>query len=79
MDEPTAGLDPQERIRFRELISGLGKNKIVLLSTHIVSDLEHIADRLMIMKDGQLRWQGNRSAGGEDLEAVYISQIGEKR
>ena len=66
MDEPTAGLDPQERIRFRELISGLGKNKIVLLSTHIVSDLEHIADRLMIMKDGQLRWQGNRSAGGED-------------
>ena len=67
MDEPTAGLDPQE------------KNKIVLLSTHIVSDLEHIADRLMIMKDGQLRWQGNRSAGGEDLEAFYISQIGEKR
>ena len=79
MDEPTAGLDPQERIRFRELISGLGKNKIVLLSTHIVSDLEHIADRLMIMKDGQLRWQGNRSAGGEDLEAFYISQLGEKR
>jgi ABC-2 type transport system ATP-binding protein len=79
MDEPTAGLDPQERIRFRELISGLGQNKIVLLSTHIVSDLEHIADRLMIMKDGQLLWQGNRSAGGEDLEAFYISQIGEKR
>ena len=79
MDEPTAGLDPQERIRFRELISGLGQNKIVLLSTHIVSDLEHIADRLMIMKDGQLRWQGNRSDGGEDLEAFYISQIGEKR
>ena len=79
MDEPTAGLDPQERIRFRELISGLGQNKIVLLSTHIVSDLEHIADRLMIMKDGQLRWQGNRSAGGEDLEALYISRVGEKR
>ena len=79
MDEPTAGLDPQERIRFRNLISGLGQNKIVLLSTHIVSDLEHIADRLMIMKDGQLLWQGNRSAGGEDLEAFYISQIGEKR
>ena len=79
LDEPTAGLDPQERIRFRELISGLGQNKIVLLSTHIVSDLEHIADWLMIMKDGQLRWQGNRSDGGEDLEAFYISQIGEKR
>ena len=54
MDEPTAGLDPQERIRFRELISGLGRERIVLLSTHIVSDLEHIADRLMILKEGRL-------------------------
>ena len=79
MDEPTAGLDPQERIRFRELIADIGEKKIVLLSTHIVSDLEHIADRLMIMKDGQLVWQGSRSAGGEDLEAFYISKIGEKR
>ena len=79
MDEPTAGLDPQERIRFRELIADIGEKKIVLLSTHIVSDLEHIADRLMIMKDGQLIWQGSRSAGGEDLEAFYISKIGEKR
>ena len=79
MDEPTAGLDPQERIRFRELISGLGQEKIVLLSTHIVSDLEHIADRVMVIKDGQLLWQGSRSAGGEDLEAFYISKIGGKR
>ena len=58
MDEPTAGLDPMERIRFRELIGALGRDRIVLLSTHIVSDLEHIADRLMIMKDGRLLWQG---------------------
>ncbi len=79
MDEPTAGLDPQERIRFRELISGLGQEKIVLLSTHIVSDLEHIANRVMIIKDGQLLWQGNWPAGGEDLESFYISKIGEKR
>lgn len=79
MDEPTAGLDPQERIRFRELIADIGEKKIVLLSTHIVSDLEHIADQLMIMKDGQLIWQGRRAAGGEDLEAFYISKIGEKR
>ncbi len=79
MDEPTAGLDPQERIRFRELISELGQERIVLLSTHIVSDLEHIANRLMIMKDGQLLWQGSRSDGGDDLEAFYISKIGEKR
>ena len=77
MDEPTAGLDPQERIRFRELIADIGKHKIVMLSTHIVSDLEHIADRLMIMKNGQLLRQGSRSAGGSDLEEFYISKIGE--
>ncbi len=75
MDEPTAGLDPQERIRFRELISQLGRDRIVLLSTHIVSDLEHIADRLMIMKEGRLIWDGKWDAGKEDLEKVYISII----
>ena len=75
MDEPTSGLDPQERIRFRNLIAGIGKNRIVLLSTHIVSDLEHIADRLMIMKEGRLLWQGSRAEGKEDLEACYISII----
>ncbi len=79
MDEPTAGLDPQERIRFRELIAGLGKNRIVLLSTHIVSDLEHIADQLMIMKEGRLVWQGKWHAGKEDLEAFYISKIQDER
>ena len=80
MDEPTAGLDPQERIRFRELISGLGKDRIVLLSTHIVSDLEHIADRLMIMKEGRLIWQGRWEAGKEDMETFYISIInGDKK
>lgn len=78
MDEPTAGLDPQERIRFRELISGLGRDRIVLLSTHIVSDLEQIADRLMIMKEGRLLWQGRWDAGKEDLEQFYISVIDEK-
>lgn len=75
MDEPTAGLDPQERIRFRELIAGLGKNRIVLLSTHIVSDLEHIADRLMIMKEGRLVWRGEWNADAGDLESFYISKI----
>ena len=78
MDEPTAGLDPQERIRFRELISGLGRDRIVLLSTHIVSDLEHIADRLMIMKEGRLLWRGEWD-GKENLEEVYISIINGER
>ncbi len=57
LDEPTAGLDPKERVRFRNLIADLGKDSIVLLSTHIVSDIEHIADNVLIMKDGQLIYQ----------------------
>ena len=79
LDEPTAGLDPQERIRFRDLIADIGQDRIVLLSTHIVSDLEHIADRLMIMKEGRLLWEGKWLIGGGDMEAFYISKIGEKR
>ena len=79
MDEPTAGLDPQERIRFRDLIAESGQDRIVLLSTHIVPDLAHIADRLMIMKDGQLLWRGKRPADGTDLETFYLSKVGEKR
>lgn len=58
LDEPTAGLDPKERVRFRNLISRLGADRIVLLSTHIVSDVEHIADTILIMKNGQLIHQG---------------------
>ena len=76
MDEPTAGLDPQERIRFRNLIAAIGKDRIVLLSTHIVSDLEHIADRLMIMKEGRLLWQGEWNDAEGTLEEFYISKIG---
>ena len=79
MDEPTAGLDPQERIRFRNLIAAIGKDRIVLLSTHIVSDLEHIADRLMIMKEGRLLWQGEWNAAAGDLEEFYISKICENK
>lgn len=54
LDEPTAGLDPKERIRFRMLISRLAQERIVLLSTHIVSDLESIAREILIMKDGEI-------------------------
>lgn len=58
LDEPTAGLDPKERVRFRNLISKLGSNRIVLLSTHIVSDIEHIAGTILVMKDGRLIHNG---------------------
>lgn len=54
VDEPTAGLDPQERIRFRNLISEIAGERIVLLSTHIVSDIEYIAKEVLLMKQGKL-------------------------
>lgn len=54
LDEPTAGLDPKERVRFRNLIASFAKDKIVLLSTHIVSDVEYIADRIVMMRAGQV-------------------------
>ncbi len=59
LDEPTAGLDPKERVRFRNLISELGKDRIVLLSTHIVSDIENIAHIIIVMKDGQILQNGS--------------------
>ena len=54
LDEPTAGLDPGERVRFRNLISEFAHNRIVLISTHIVSDIEYIATKTAIMKSGQI-------------------------
>lgn len=77
LDEPTAGLDPKERVRFRSLIEQLGKDSIVLLSTHIVSDIEHIADELLMMKDGQLIYQGKWSEEMGDLESFYLAQFEE--
>ncbi len=58
LDEPTAGLDPNERIRFRNLISELAEKRLVLLSTHIVSDVEYIANEILLMKDGQIKASG---------------------
>lgn len=76
LDEPTAGLDPSERIRFRNLISELSEDRIVLLSTHIVSDIEYIANEILLMKDGQLVTSGT----SEDIidsmpESVWISRV----
>ncbi|MBG6129644.1 ABC-type multidrug transport system ATPase subunit [Aquimarina sp. EL_43] len=59
-DEPTVGLDPEERVRFRNLISELANDCIVILSSHIVSDIDTIADQVAIMKEGQLLCQGNQ-------------------
>ncbi|MBR5136766.1 MAG: ABC transporter ATP-binding protein [Clostridia bacterium] len=77
LDEPTAGLDPKERVRFRNLIQQLGKDSIVLLSTHIVSDIEHIADEVLMMKDGNLIYHGAWDEQMGDLESFYLAQFEE--
>ncbi len=59
LDEPTAGLDPKERIRLRNFIGELGKDKIVLVATHIVSDIESIADKILLLKDGVMIKEGS--------------------
>ena len=71
LDEPTAGLDPKERIRFRNLIARLGQNRIVLLSTHIVSDVEHIAGTILLMKKGKILHQGSL----EDITQVIRGKV----
>lgn len=58
LDEPTAGLDPKERVRFRNLIAGFAQDKIVVLSTHIVSDVEFIANRILVMRQGSFVMDG---------------------
>lgn len=77
LDEPTAGLDPKERVRFRNLIADYAKDRLVLLSTHIVSDVEYIADEILLMKQGRLVEQGTvaelaASAKGK----VWTVQVG---
>lgn len=62
LDEPTAGLDPKERVKFRNLISSFAENKIVILSTHIVTDVEYIADEILVIKGGTLLKKGAESA-----------------
>ena len=75
LDEPTAGLDPKERVRFRNLIAEVGKDTIVLFSTHIVSDVEHIAGNLLMMRDGQLIYEGPWDESRGDLEQFYMEEF----
>src|SRR5699024_5438894 len=77
LDEPTAGLDPKERVRFRNLIAELGKTSIVILSTHVVSDIEHIDNTVLMMKNGQFIYQGKWQEQQSDLEAFYLQQFEE--
>ncbi len=75
LDEPTAGLDPKERVRFRNLISSMAQERLVLLSTHIVSDVEYIAKKILVMKAGQIIHEGStreilRAVEGKVWECV---------
>ena len=90
LDEPTAGLDPKERVRLRNYIYELSKNRIVLLATHIVSDIEAIAGDIILMKQGKIMMTGSPQEliaslpadfktllGYFSLEDVYLHYLGE--
>lgn len=79
LDEPTAGLDPKERVRFRNLLAEYAGDKIVILSTHIVSDIEAIADQVLVMKKGSFVLQGTvaelvEKAEGKVWEVITSSE-----
>lgn len=76
LDEPTAGLDPNERIRFRNLISELAEERLVLLSTHIVSDIEYVANEILLMKDGKIVHGGTAEELIESMtESVWTCYV----
>jgi ABC-type multidrug transport system ATPase subunit len=62
VDEPTAGLDPEERIRVRSLLAELGGDRVILLSTHLIEDVEAVADRVGVLHKGRIRFEGSVSA-----------------
>lgn len=85
MDEPTAGLDPRQRVIVRNLISDLGKDKIILIATHITSDIEDIADKVIILKKGEIIADGkvpelikNVETSPQNLENLYLQYFEEK-
>ncbi len=85
LDEPTAGLDPKQRVITRNLISRLSKDKIVIISTHIVSDIETIADRILLIKQGELIDEGTVAElcekvrdGEKNLENLYMQYYGDE-
>lgn len=73
LDEPTAGLDPQERARFRNMLSQVGKETIVILSTHIISDIESVAKETIMIKDGKVLLQGTHREILDDMKGKVYS------
>ena len=83
LDEPTAGLDPRERVRIRENIRAMAGERIILVSTHVVSDIQSAADEIILLKKGitvdhgTVRRLCEKYGGAEDLEQVYLQVFGE--
>lgn len=79
LDEPTAGLDPMQRVAVRNLIKDMAEDKIIIVSTHVVSDIEPIAKEILVMKQGEIiadRVMGDNSATEEGLEDMYMRLFG---
>lgn len=79
LDEPTAGLDPKERVRFRNIISDFAKEKIVILSTHIVSDVSYIADTILMMKQGHFLLQEGVSTVTDSIKGKVWELLVDER
>ena len=84
LDEPTAGLDPKERVRLRELMSRLSKDRIILIATHVVPDVENVADGILMLRQGELVDIGSpqdlisKYVPGGTLEQVYLTIFGDE-
>ena len=83
LDEPTAGLDPRERVRLRTLLAGMAQDRIILLATHVVSDVESVASQVILLRAGKIVDAApvgdlvERYAPGKGLEDVYLAVFGE--
>ncbi|WP_234335215.1 MULTISPECIES: ATP-binding cassette domain-containing protein [Streptomyces] len=82
LDEPTVGLDPAQRVGFRELIKGLGEHSAVVMSTHLAEDVAHTCDRISVLSEGRVRFDGTLgelcALAGEDgtVESGYLHLVG---
>ena len=79
VDEPTAGLDPEERVRFRNLLCDVAKERIVILSTHIVGDVEATCENIAILNEGKILWKGTLTQIIQMAEGkVYLAEVTER-
>ncbi len=80
LDEPTVGLDPEERVKFRNIFSEMAQNKIILLSTHIVEDVQAVCNRVLVIHDGLILFDGSPAeliSQSENHVGVYLSKLGD--